>query len=86
MASKGLSANKQTTRFVVNWQQVRPAGTTLFGENCDTREAAQDFIEGWLWDRNKADGVVTVDRQRLNAAGKWETFETEELTKPEERR
>jgi hypothetical protein len=83
MASKGLSANKQTTRFVVHWQQVRPRGTTLFGENCKDRQTAQDFIEGWLWGCNKADGVVSVDRQQLNAAGKWETVETEELTQPE---
>jgi hypothetical protein len=85
---KGLVAvraeRKQTERFVVSWQQVRPAGTTRFGENCKDRQTAQDFIVGWLWNRNKADGVVYVARQQCDAAGKWQTVETEELTKPEE--
>lgn len=68
------------THFMIRWQQVRPAGTTDFGEICDTRETAQDFIVGWLWGCSRADGSVFVDRQQGDAAGKWPTLETEEVS------
>jgi len=67
------------TRFMVRWQQVRPAGTTLFAEICNTRETAQDIV-GWLLGGAKADGPVHVDRQQRDAAGKWQTLETEEVS------
>jgi hypothetical protein len=35
-------------RYFVRWQQIRAAGTTLFGEHCPTRDDAADFAKGYV--------------------------------------
>jgi hypothetical protein len=74
MKTDGPAMNAE--RYVVRWEHVRPVGTMNFGEICGDREDALDFASGLLA-IHKSDSVVNVDRLQRDAAGKWQTVETE---------
>lgn len=85
---EGLPVSKQEVirmkhrnegRYYVRWEQIRAAGTTSFVEICPDREEALDFANALL-DGRTADGMVYVDRQQRDDAGKWRTLETEEVS------
>jgi hypothetical protein len=72
------SIHPMKDRYFVLWQQIRPAGTTNFGEWRQNAEDARDFAR-WLRADAKADGSIYIEPRQRDAAGKWQPISSEEL-------